>query len=115
VRVIKKSSVEDENRNGYSVKSLVTYPINSHLENIGFYLTKIPVGGKVACHYHPKALEILIFLTEGLLKSEKKQLLMQEGDIAILKPGEFHEITGRQETKLIAIRMPNYKTDKVLV
>ena len=67
--VIRKSGVKDEIRDGYTIKRMVTFPIKSNLENVGLYLTKIPVDGKVSQHYHPKGMEILVFLKEGLLKS----------------------------------------------
>jgi len=113
--VIRKSGVKDEIREGYTIKRMVTFPIKSNLENVGLYLTNIPVGGKVSQHYHPKGMEILVFLKEGLLKSGKKEWMMKEGDIAVLKPGEVHEISGKAETELIAIRMPNYKDDKIII
>ena len=115
MRVIRKSCIRDENRDGYTIMRMGTFKIKSNLENVGLYLTKIPIDGKVSHHYHPKGLEILIFLKEGMLKSGEKKWMMEEGDMVILKPGELHEISGRPETELIAIRMPNYKDDKIVI
>lgn len=115
MKIIRLNKISEEERDGYFIRRLLTEPLRRNPENIGLYLTTIPASSKVECHFHPLALEIIIFLTNGTIETNEKAHGFYPGDIAILQPKEKHEIiAGTQEVKLIAVRTPNFPDDKVV-
>jgi quercetin dioxygenase-like cupin family protein len=97
-------------RKGYSVVKAIHEDIQE--ESIGIYYTAVPKRGKVVMHYHPRATEILIFLSRTKVKVTNREHVVEYQDVLILEPGERHEIYG--PSKLIAIKIPDIEGDKVV-
>lgn len=114
MKIIRLNEISEENRNGYTIRRLLTEPLHHNPENIGFYLTTIPASSKVKCHFHPLAIEIIIFLTSGTIKSNKEIYRFSPGDLAVISPREKHEIVADSEVKLMAVRIPNFPDDKII-
>lgn len=116
MKLIKSNDVPVEERDGYNIKRLLTEDLEHDHENMGFYITTIPKESRVKMHYHPKGLEILIFLTKGTIEVEEGKVDVMPYDVIFLEPGEKHEISAADddEMKLIAVRVPNYSDDKVV-
>ena len=115
MKVVRFSEIAEEERDGYVIRRLLTESLGHDPENAGFYLTTIPARGKVKCHSHTSALEIILFLTDGAIATHEDSSDFDPGDVAVLQPGEQHEIAAQaQEVRLIAVRLPNYPDDKVV-
>ena len=115
MKITRLNEIIEEKRDGYIIRRLLTEPFGHNPENIGLYLTTIPGKSKVKCHFHPLAMEIIIFLTNGAIKTNEKSYDFSPGDIAIFQPKEKHEIIAEtQEVKLIAVRIPNFPDDKAI-
>ena len=113
MRIVRTNEVPEEGRGEYTVKRLFTELLGHNPENIGFYLTTIPARRKVKRHFHPIALEVIFFLTNGIMADDESAYSLYPGDIAILQPGERHEIQAEdEETRVIAVRIPNFVGDK---
>lgn len=113
MQIIRTNEVPEEGKGEYSVKRLFTEPLKHSPENVGFYLTTIPARKKVKRHFHPIALEVLFFLTNGIIEADGSAYSFAPGDIAILQPGERHEIQAEdEEVRLTAVRIPNFVGDK---
>jgi dTDP-4-dehydrorhamnose reductase len=106
--------VEIREKGGYSIKRLLTEPLRTKPDNVGFYETTIPAHSKVTNHYHERLDEFLYFLTPGIVTTKDKRFDLKPGDILTLAPGEAHEIVAEDnEVKLIAVKIPNIPEDKV--
>ena len=114
MKIVRVNELPEEDRSGYCIKRLLTEPLTHNPENIGFFRTIIPADQKVKNHLHPIALEIIIFLNHAVIKDKEGTHRFSPGDMAILEPGEEHEILagGDGKTEMIAIRIPNYADDK---
>jgi quercetin dioxygenase-like cupin family protein len=113
MKIIRLAGIPEENRNGYSIRRILTDPLKHNPENIGFYLTTIPALSKVKCHFHPLAVEIIIFLTNGTIRSGKQTYHLSTDDLIVISPREKHEIIADNEVRLLAVRIPNFPDDKV--
>jgi mannose-6-phosphate isomerase-like protein (cupin superfamily) len=116
MEVIRIDEVSEEDRGEYSIKRLFTENLPHDIENVGFYQTIIPQGNKVAKHHHEGLDEVLFFLTEGIVKTDQGEFNFEPGDSMVLKKGENHEIHPKddQEARLIAVKLPNHKEDKIV-
>lgn len=113
MKIVRVNQAPEVSRGEYSIKRLLTEPLSHHPENIGFFRTIIPAHRKVKSHLHPLALEIIVFLNPAVIQDEKGTHRFSPGDVAILRPGEKHEIlAGDSQVELIAVRIPNYEEDK---
>lgn len=113
MKIIRLNGISEEDRNGYTIKRILTEPLKHNPENIGFYLTTIPALSEVKCHFHPLAVEMIIFLTSGTIKSGQETHHLSTGDLVVISPKEKHEIIADNEVKLVAVRIPNFPDDKV--
>lgn len=114
MKIIRSNEILEEDRNGYTIRRLLTEPLCPHTENVGFYFTTIPASSKVKYHFHPLALEVIIFLTNGTIKSNKETYHFLPGDLAVISPREKHEIIADRAVNLLAVRFPNFPNDKVI-
>jgi quercetin dioxygenase-like cupin family protein len=113
MKIVRTNEVPEEGKGEYTIKRLFTEPLKHNPENIGFYLTTVPPRRKAKRHSHPIALEIIFFLTNGVVQDDESAYSFSANDIAILQPGERHEIqAGDEEVRLIAVRIPNFVADK---
>lgn len=115
MKLVRAEGIPEEDRGEYSIKRLFTETLDHDVENVGFYRTLIPEGNKVAKHCHDTLDEVLYFLTSGIVETDGNIVNLRPGDSIILNKGEHHEIrAGDNEVRLIAVKLPNNKEDKVL-
>ncbi len=109
MKFIKSKLISKEDRGEYSIKRLFD------LKNAGFYETTIPAMQTVPNHYHVNCEEVLYFRGSGQIQVEGVHYDVVAGDFISLEKGEEHTIyAGTKDLKLIAIKFPNLKEDKVI-
>ena len=116
MKIIRLNEIPDEDRKGYSIKRLFTMPLSQRPENVGLYETTVPKGSVCKLHKHDQLDEIIYFITKAKAKLGKEIYSFEPGDMIFLSPGDIHEFIAEEcDLKLIAIKLPNNKDDKVVL
>lgn len=117
-KIIRSDQIPLEDRTsygGYSIRRLFTETIDTLAENIGFYETTIHANSIVKNHYHKHLDEILYFFSRGTIRIGSELVMINPKDVVIIPRGVPHEvISGEEEIKLLAIKIPNILEDKII-
>jgi mannose-6-phosphate isomerase-like protein (cupin superfamily) len=115
VKVYRASDSELVGMGGYGRKYVADLKFRRKLDTAGFIWVKIPGGMKTDPHLH-KELEEAFFFVDSTKMGVGNQLLeVNEGDVVVVEPGEAHwfETAEDHDARVVAIKFPNLKTDKV--
>lgn len=117
-KIIRSDQIPLEDRTsygGYYIRRLFTETIDTLAENIGFYETTICPNSIVKNHYHENLDEIIYFFSKGNIRIGSELVMINPRDVVIIPRGVPHEvISGEEEIKLLAIKIPNIPEDKIM-
>jgi quercetin dioxygenase-like cupin family protein len=115
VQIFRVASAEDTTRAGYSAKYVADISFRENLKTGGFILVTIPAGTSTSPHSHGKLEEVFIAWTSLTLHINDEIFHLNAGDIALVEPHERHSFTAspNSEAKVVAIKLPNLKDDKI--
>ncbi len=116
VKVYRASEAEEIARAGYSAKYVADIRFRKKIDDGGFIIVNIPAGAKTSPHIHNKLEEVFVALSSLEMHVDETHIQLEVGDIVIAEPGESHSFLAYplSEAKLLAIKFPNLKDDKVL-
>jgi len=116
VRIYKAKDSERVSRAGYVANYVADLKFMSSLESCGVILVEISDIGKSSPHAHEHLEEVFIILSKMMIYINDTPYELDEGDVVIVQPGEEHsfETKNNQSGKIIALKFPNIKDDKVV-
>ena len=117
VKVYRTSDAKEMARAGYSAKYVADIRFRNKIDDGGFIMVSIPPGTKTSPHIHKKLEEVFVALSHLEMHINDAHIQLEVGDIVIAEPGESHSFSAYplSEAKLLAIKFPNLKDDKVLL
>jgi quercetin dioxygenase-like cupin family protein len=116
VRIYRAESSEKAIRAGYEAIYVADITFRKLLDSCGVILVDIERNGKSSPHSHEHLEELFIALTEIHIFINDTRYELNEGDVVIVEPGEAHSFgtKGNQLGRVIALKFPNIKDDKVI-
>ena len=117
VHVFHVDDAEEVVRSGYSARYFADVIFNQRVDSAGFILVTIPSGFQTASHAHVALEEVFFVLTPLEVIVDDTVLSLRTGDLVIIGRNEIHFIQNKakDEGRLLAIKFPNLKDDKVAV
>lgn len=117
VKVFKKKESEEISKKGYSANYVADVQFMKHLDTGGFILVRIDPGEKSAPHAHEELEEIFVALSDMIMYVDSIEYRLETGDVVLVEPKEAHSFEGLSDTpaRILAIKFPNLKTDKIEV
>jgi quercetin dioxygenase-like cupin family protein len=115
VKIFKKNASPEISKKGYSASYVADVQFNKHLDTGGFILVSIDPGEKSAPHSHAELEEVFVALSRLRMYIDSIPYELETGDVILVEPYETHsfEALPTSEARLLAIKFPNLKTDKV--
>ncbi len=115
VRLFTISDIPEIERAGYSVRYYADLKFSQQLNTAGFIFIAIPAGIQTKPHAHEVLQELFIALTPLTMIVDEEQFDLVPGDLLLVDPKEFHSIKASksEDSKLVAIKCPNMKQDKI--
>jgi mannose-6-phosphate isomerase-like protein (cupin superfamily) len=115
VKVYRSSDSEPVDAGGYRRQYVADVTLRRKLDTAGFIWVKIPGGMKTDAHKHERLEEVFFFVDSARMGVGNQLLQLEQGDVVIVEPGEAHwfETEEHREVRIIAIKLPNLKKDKV--
>lgn len=115
VKVYRASETELVGMAGYGRKYVADVRFRRKLDTAGFIWVKIPGGMKTDAHKHERLEEAFFFVDSAKMGVGDQILQVNEGDVVVVEPGEAHwfETEEDHDVRVVAIKFPNLKTDKV--
>lgn len=115
VKVYRSSDSELVGMGGYGRKYVADLKFKKRLDTAGFIWVKIPGGMKTDPHKHERLEEAFFFVDPTKMGVGDQVLQVNEGDVVVVEPGEAHwfETAEGQDVRVVAIKFPNLKTDKI--
>jgi len=116
VKIYRVSDAKDIARAGYSAKYVADISFRKRIDDGGFIMVSIPAGAKTSPHIHKKLEEVFVALSSLEMHVDDMHIQLEVGDIVVAEPGESHSFSAHplSEAKLLAIKFPNLKDDKIL-
>jgi quercetin dioxygenase-like cupin family protein len=116
VRIYRAEDAEKAQRAGYKAAYVADLRFREYLDSCGVILVDIEGEGRSSPHAHARLEEVFIALSDLDLYIGKERHELKNGDVVIVEPGEEHsfEAVKHQASRLLALKFPNIKDDKVL-
>jgi mannose-6-phosphate isomerase-like protein (cupin superfamily) len=79
-------------------------------------LVTLDPGSKSSPHGHENLEEVFMALTEIRVHVDSETIDLENGDVLVVDPGEMHsfEVVGDIPARMLAMKFPNLKDDKVV-
>jgi quercetin dioxygenase-like cupin family protein len=115
-RIYRASSASRKGRAGYEATYVADLLLEKPAQSLGFIVVKIPQGVTTEPHYHSQLDEAFIALTPLTVIVNGTEYSLEQDDILVAAPGEKHSFSspGQKPGKLLAIKIPNIKDDKLM-
>lgn len=116
VRIYRDTDSEKVARSGYDAKYVADLTFKQSLNSCGVIIVDIATDARSSPHSHRLLEEVFIAVTEIQLYIDDTCYELNEGDVVIVEPGEFHSFQTRNDKlgRIIALKFPNIKDDKVI-
>ncbi len=114
-RIYRTDDVDPVMKEGYSATYVADLLFSKAVGSAGVILVDIEAGKQTKPHAHNHLEEIFIPLGQGIIGIDGKRIALKGGDVVVVERGETHWFQADDETPLrvIAIKTPNLKNDKV--
>jgi len=115
VRIYKVRDSELKQRTGYEVRYFADITFRENISTCGVILVCLEPGTISAPHGHEHLEEVFIALTKIRVHVDDMTYDLDEGDVIVVGPGEMHsfEVMDQNEARLLAMKFPNIKDDKI--
>jgi quercetin dioxygenase-like cupin family protein len=116
VQIYRAEDSQNASRPGYEARYVADLVFRRALDSCGIILVDIDGSGRSSPHAHEYLEEVFIILTDIRLFINNTPYDLKEGDVVLVEPGESHsfETTSDEVGKIIAMKFPNVKDDKVV-
>ena len=116
VQIYRVAATEAVGRAGYTARYIADLTFQRPLHTCGVILVDITERGRSSPHAHEKLEEVFIAITDINMYVNETCFNLKAGDVVIVSPGETHsfEITSDKLGRIIALKFPNIKDDKVV-
>ena len=115
VKIFKASDAEEIHKKGYTAKYVADVKFRKSLDTGGFILVTVLAGTETEPHAHGELEEIFVVLSDMKMKIDSVEYELENGDVVLVSPNETHsfEATADSSARIIAIKFPNLKDDRV--
>lgn len=116
VQIYRVADTETVGRAGYTARYIADLTFQRPLDTCGVILVDIIENGRSSPHAHEKLEEVFIAITDINMYVNETCYNLKAGDVVIVSPGETHsfEITSDKPGRIIALKFPNIKDDKLV-
>jgi quercetin dioxygenase-like cupin family protein len=112
MKIFKLEDAKEAPKTGFILKTLAEIHLSQAVSTVGFFRPDVPPNGTLRNHYHENLTEFMIFLNPTKIKIGSKIFDLAAGDLAVIPPGEAHEVlAGPEGTMPIVIKLPNNPED----
>ncbi|MFW9810103.1 MAG: cupin domain-containing protein [Candidatus Thorarchaeota archaeon] len=115
VRIYRARDAEPNQRPGYEARYTADIVFKEPVNSCGMILVNLDPGSKSSPHGHRLLEEVFMALTRVRIHVEGETFDLNEGDVAVVDPGEMHsfEVLGEMPARILAMKFPNIKDDKI--
>ncbi|TFF93238.1 cupin domain-containing protein [Candidatus Thorarchaeota archaeon] len=115
VKVYRAKDADAESKEGYSARYVADLLFKKATGSAGIILVDVDAGKQTQPHAHAHLEEIFIPLSSAVIEVDDKRIELEEGDVVIVEAGRHHcfQAQENQPLRIIAIKIPNLKNDKV--
>ncbi len=115
MRVFRASDAERHGRAGYEATYIADLVLKKSAKSLGLIVVDIPKGMKTSPHLHRDLEEFFVALTPLTVEIGGESRVLDAGDVAVAEPGEAHSFRAPADidARLLAIKAPNLKDDKI--
>jgi quercetin dioxygenase-like cupin family protein len=116
VRIYRARESEPKQRSGYEARYFADISFREPVDSCGMILVTLEPGSKSAPHGHENLEEVFMALSEIRVQVDQETIELEDGDILVVDPSEIHsfEVVGNTPARLLAMKFPNLKDDKVV-
>lgn len=115
MKIYRLKDAPTEDGKGYSLSTMAELTLPKEVSSVSFYRLNVPPDGKLVNHYHEEVLEFIFFNHTGQIKCREETYDLSPGDIAMISPGDPHEIiAGPKGISPLVVKLPNNQKDLVL-
>ena len=116
VRIYKAKDSAKAGRAGYEASYVADLTFLKPLDSCGVILVDLEKNGKSSPHSHEHLEEAFIAMTDIRMFIDDAPYDLKEGDVVVAEPGEAHsfETTPNKAGRILALKFPNIKDDKVV-
>ena len=115
VKVYRASDSEGIDKQGYSAKYVADIVFRSPVGTAGVILVNLAAGKRTAPHSHSHLDELFVASGPARIGVDAKVHDLETGDVLLVERSEVHwmEAPADRNVTLLAMKLPNIKTDKV--
>lgn len=114
MKIIRFRETEPEERHGYLRRMLLKHEFKEPIRDMLLYGAAIPHGRRATAHSHREIEELFIFLSGGRAKVNGLMETFEQGDIAVMEPGDVHELHAKDgNMNLLGLKLPGKDDDRV--
>lgn len=114
MKIIRFKDTEPEERHGYLRRALLRHEFRKPVKDMLLYGAAIPQGRTAKAHKHDMIEELFVFLSSGQAKINGKVEEFEQGDIAVMEPGDVHEFHAKDgNMNLLGLKLPGTDDDRV--
>ncbi|MHA2024854.1 MAG: cupin domain-containing protein [Candidatus Thorarchaeota archaeon] len=116
VRIYRAEASESIQRSGYEARYFADITFKESINSCGMILVTLEPGSKSSPHGHEYLEEVFMALTRIRVRIDNETIELEEGDVLVVDPGEMHsfEVIGEIPARLLAMKFPNLKDDKII-
>jgi quercetin dioxygenase-like cupin family protein len=102
---------------GYTAKYIADIEFQKELQTGGFILVSVAAGTRTEPHRHEKLEEVFVALSNLRMFVDSVEYHLENGDVVLVAPNESHSFEALEDStaRILAIKFPNLKNDKVTV
>ena len=97
MQIYRLKDAPTEDGKGYSLSTMAELPLPKEVSSVSFYRLNVPPNGKLVNHYHEEVLEFMFFNHPGQIRCREETYDLSPWDIAMISPGDSHEIIASQK------------------
>lgn len=115
VKVYRARDSEAIEKQGYSARYVADIVLRSPVGTAGVILVNLSAGKRTAPHSHSHLDELFVAIGQTRIGVNTEVHNLETGDVLLVERSEVHwmEAPADRDMTLLAVKLPNIKTDKV--